>query len=504
MAWYNWRNLAVMFRSRVRHRLLCGSDVDRSDITRINNTLVSINKRAESVGCAAASANILYRLSAPSSSDCMAAYALVSFHTGWMDTARAINVVDDNFQECSDWFSDRTGQLAHGQDKRGTVVILSAREGPSDADDDVEDELSVEINANRPKTGRLHSALSLKASRYHPYSVIKTQIERTRYLRGILRELRAGLLAEPQTIEIRAQVAKIERKLRSPWIYFNPKGVGHEAVGLLGVSKAVSVAFDMTLKSQAKDLAEKLGRVSLINAIDALSPGDIRDGFAAFIYASSGANIFAVQQALNHNSISTTRHYLRQRRQIAERFKHFRRMGQALFDELEAGHAVDPTVLRLATSPTGFTCEDRKTLETNRVASVFRSRYGMGCTDPFNPPKDVAPNHVMDTLCGVQRCLLCPLAKVTPEALGPLAIRLAELLELRRVIPIGRFLTSSLTLELGGIEIIRDQASGYLAKRFDHAVASHREMLRSGEAQIFDAVQLGALEMEIAASPAFL
>lgn len=414
-----------------------------------------------------------------------------------MDTARAINVVDDDFEECNDWYSDRTGQLTHGQDKRGTVAILAAGDGGSEPDDDLDTELSVEINATRPKTGRLHSALSLKASRYHPYAVVKAQIERTRYLRDLLRECRAALLAKPRTTEVRADIARVERKLRSPWICWNSKGLGHKAVGLLSVSQAVSTVFNSTLKPQAKAWAEGSGKKTLINAIDALTPGDIRDGYAAFLFASSGGNIFAVQQALYHRSPSTTRHYLRQKRQVAERFQQFRAMSQAIFDEVDTRRSVDPTILRLATSPNGITDEDREALATNRMASGFRSRYGMGCTDPFNPPKDIAPNHVAETLCAAQRCLLRPFAKVTPEALGPLAIRYAELLELRRMIPPGRFLTSSLYIELRGIEIIREQATGYLATEFDNAVTSHQKTLQSGEALIFDAVQLGALETEI-------
>lgn len=498
MEWYKWRNLAVLFRNRVRHRLLTGKDID----TTVHNQIRKIKQRAANPGWPVASSDRLYRLSAPSLSDCMAAYGLVSLHTGWMDTVRAINVVDDDFEECNDWYSDRTGQLTHGQDKRGTVAILAAEEEGSETDGDLNNELSVEINATRPKTGRLHSALSLKTARYHPYAVIKAQIERTRYLRDLLRECRAALLAKPQTTEVRAEIARVERKLRSPWLFLNVNNHGHKAVGLLGMTYAVPTAFKVTLKQQAVVWVERGGNQALVRAIEALKPGDIRDGYAAFLFASSGGNIFAVQQALYHRSIATTRHYLRQKRQIAERFKQFRTMSQALFDEVDTGRTVDPTVLRLATSPNGITDEDRETLTANRIASTFRSRYGMGCMDPFNPPKDIAPNHVVDTLCASQRCLLCPLAKVTPDALGPLAIRHAELLELRRMIPPGRFLTSSLCIEFQGIEIIREQASGYLATDFDSAVTSHRKMLQSGEALIFDAVQLGALETEITADPA--
>lgn len=502
--WYCWRNLAVLFETRIRKYVFNGEDIDKSDVGRIAATRFAIKQRAKrlndlwGLGLPVASQESLWRMFAPDVDDTMAAYTLVSYHTGWMDTARAINVVDKAFEESDDWYSVRTDQLSHGQDKRGTVAILALGDETIDDSDENSSSESVKITAVRPKTGRLHSAFSLKKSRYQPFMVIKAQIERTRFLRDLLRELRSELLKKPQTIENRVDIAMIERKLRSPWIYFNSKGKGHKAVGLLGVSQGVSMVFNSSLKQSAKILANEKKKYDLVQSIEPLQPGDIRDGYAAFVYDASGSNIFSVQQALNHRSISSTRHYLRQKRQIAELFKKYRAMAQALFHEIGQGLSVDPTIMKLAISEYGITDEDRIALESFRITNEFRSMYGMGCKDPINPPSHVAPNHIAGTICQVQRCILCSHAKFTLDTPEPLAVRYAELQQLGRMIPPERFLTSSLSVELKGIETIREALQDQrVAEDFDDAVKRHTESLQSGEALIFDAVQLGHIETEI-------
>ena len=202
MAWYRWRNILVLLHDRIRQRIVNKKDIARGDATRVNNTRAQIAKRA-SGGWPTATVSNIYRMIAPSEADTMAAYALVSMHTGWMDTARAITVVDENFEECDDWYTECTDQLAKpkvnqsfdGQNKNGHVIIFA----PEQEDQEQDQSETIEIRSVRPKTKRLHAAHCLKASRYQPFAVIKAQIERTRYLRDLLREARAELLKQPQT-----------------------------------------------------------------------------------------------------------------------------------------------------------------------------------------------------------------------------------------------------------------------------------------------------------------
>lgn len=502
MAWYRWRNILVLFHDRIWSKIIKRKDIAKGDVTRVKQTRFAIAKRASEDWPTATPENI-YRMIAPSEADTMAAYALVSMHTGWMDTARAITVVDENFEECDDWYTECTDQLAKpkinqsfdGQNKNGQVIIFA----PEQEDQEQDQPETIEIRSVRPKTKRLHSAHCLKASRYQPFAVIKAQIERTRYLRDLLREARAELLKQPQTREVRIEIAMIEQKLQSPWIFWGNKGTGHNSVGLLGVSTRIATSFNADLRSVAIDDAEKQGKGALVKSIEALQPGDIRDGYAAFVYDESGGNIFAVQGILNHRHISSTRHYLRQKGQINERFKRFGDLAQAIFEETSSGRPVDPAILWFATSKDGVTEEDRALLASHRVQRQYRSAYGMGCEDPLHPPADIAPNHVKDTLCQAQRCILCPHARFTIEALDLLAERNAELLAIKDTSSDKAFLQSSLYLELQGIEMIRDALQNkMLAQEYDDNVARVLEEIQSGARAIFGEVQLNiALEIAI-------
>ena len=116
----------------------------------------------------------------------------------------------------------------------------------------------------------------------------------------------------------------------------------------------------------------------------------------------------------------------------------------------------------------------------------------MGCEDPLHPPADIAPNHVKDTLCQAQRCILCPHARFTIEALGPFWLRRnAELLAIKDTSADEAFLQSSLYLEIQGIEMIRGALQNkMLAQEYDDNVARVLEEIQSGARAIFGEVQL--------------
>src|SRR5690606_31634827 len=87
--------------------------------------------------------------------------------------------------------------------------------------------------------------------------------------------------------------------------------------------------------------------------------------------------------------------------------------------------------------------------------SLMRSRIGVGCKDPTNPPKHIAPNFVPDgkAVCHVQRCLLCiEHAVILPESLPGLCKRLAELRHIRAGMSVGAFQQASFSEELDNTE----------------------------------------------------
>ena len=148
---------------------------------------------------------------------------------------------------------------------------------------------------------------------------------------------------------------------------------------------------------------------------------------------------------------------------------------------------VDPTIISLASSPLGVGNRDRELLRE------FRSRYGNGCADPINPPENIAPNHISGSLCASQRCILCSHARLTTDAILPLARRLAELKSLARVIPAHRFITSSFELERQAIEIVREETYAKYKEMFDNELKLHTQALLNGTEKVFDDMPLGTI-----------
>ncbi|WP_171237095.1 hypothetical protein [Ruegeria sp. HKCCA6837] len=477
--WENVFNLSVLAHERISTRVLLYRDIDQDDVLQLNQC---------SLRYFSTPSLALMEQHSPSCRATLASYMLVSFHTGWTDTVGAISVVDEDFEDCEDWYVDRSISSDERNQRQSSVMILAK---PHDSDTSSNE---VDLKAIRPKTGRLHAALSFKNSRYRPYSVLREQIQRTKHLRHLLRMLRWKYLAKERLRVLRRrEIFEIERKLRSPWIYFNNKGKGHEAVGLLGVTEPIAATFKRHLTPAAIQVAQRRGKGHLCEDIERMTAGDVRDGFAAYIYDASGGNPFVTQHLLQHQSMRTTRVYLRQNRQIQNRLRTFRDMCRHFFEAIENGRDVDPTALHMAMSSSGFTDKDHQNLLD------FRSRYGMACSNPFEPPTEIAPNHIAGTLCATQRCLLCRHGRLTAEAIPHLARRLAELLELSRSIPAQRFLDSSFEIERQAILIVREETYPELADAFDRELANHRRALTDGRALIFDEVPLGEVASEFKA-----
>jgi len=218
-------------------------------------------------------------------------------------------------------------------------------------------------------------------------------------------------------------------------------------------------------------------------ALMTLTPGDLRDGFAAFLYDNSLYNTLLVKQALGHKALQTTRHYLRQRRQIAQRFKEFTHFQEQFFDEIRRFRDVDPTILFLRARFGEVTGEQRRRLLDQRA----RTRVGMGCLDPCHPPRDLVPDH-RGGLCPVQRCTLCRHGVVFEDSLSGLATRMAELHFIRSRTSAERFTGSSFQTEWMATELIVSHLYSDWAKEFADAVELHLLKLQDGKAYLFDQV----------------
>ncbi|CAO3372790.1 hypothetical protein [Azospirillum argentinense] len=422
-------------------------------------------------------------LFAPTSLEAMAALILVTAETGWIDTARAIDVSTDN------WY--REGRRQTITKKSGKIVeiaevIISGPEFENLTDSRAEAE-EAELQATRPKTRRQHQTRSLIQSNggFRSYAVIKYMIERTAPMREIIRADLASLRAipAPSASQLRL-IAKLDELARCPWLFSRASNWG--GIGGFGPSSAnnqTRQSFE-ALKDRAATAAKRSGEeIQLITAIKSLTISDFRDAYAAWTYNRSGNNIFAVQAALNHRSINTTRRYLRQKTQIRERFAACARVVEAGFDEVQANRDVDPTILYLAADQTGLGVSD----EDRSFLANFRSSCDAQCVDPTHPPEEIEPSsdRIEGELCGAQRCALCKNARFDRASLHGIAVRIAELRALCSSTPSERWLTSTYAFELEALELlVEDKFSKHSAQVWAW-VREHRNRLEHGDALVF-------------------
>lgn len=369
-------------------------------------------------------------LSAPDLVETGARLLLVMAETGWVDTARNVDLGKR-------WFVDDGDPST----KTGTVALF----------------------ARRPKTGVPMTHVSMKTAS-SPWRLIQAQVERTAYLRGLLEERKERILEGQVPLSGRARIAElqdIEEKLRSPWLYFSTSSVrpGSGAVQMMS-RDMVAYALDAVREEMFDPRRARTFTIEERAAIEALRPSDLRDGFAERVYRASGGNIFAVKAALGHRSTASTVRYLRQRKQINAAFRAFTTVTGVALSEVGAGYVIDPAVLRARC----FTGKDVGISdELRRRLAGARTRMGMGCASPFTPPPELAPGHEEGSLCAVQRCVLCKhgfFFKDAPGAMDAMASRHGELRAIRDVTHVDRFHESSFRIELVAVETVMREFYG--------------------------------------------
>jgi hypothetical protein len=390
---------------------------------------------------------------APSALEVTAGILIVSMETGWIDTALAIDLT-------TEWYAVRRGTNVDNAGKTDSVVIF----------------------ATRPKTSKPHIAVGLAGPRFRSFQIIRFMEARSALLRQCLRELRCEIARDNASPE--REIAEIDHLLKSPWLFFNTKGTGYAAVGKFASG---SIEKDLSkIKAQAiKSLsAAQSADEGLIESINRIRWSDLRDAFAEHIYKASGGNMFLVKRALNQNAITVTRHYVRQRHQIAERFEAFRKVIQTALTEVKDGRSVDPTILFLASNYDDFNQEDRAKL------TAYRNRMGMGCRDPKSPDPQLARDHPTGAYCAVQRCILCRQGIVLRDAFEGLADRHADLVWLRRHSNPSRWLTSTFSWELDALELVRDEVFNKQSAEFNRRSDARVAAIAAGRAYVFDEPEL--------------
>jgi hypothetical protein len=334
---------------------------------------------------------------------------------------------------------------------------------------------TVAIFSQKSRSSREQVAFSLTRPEFHPFRVIKDMIERTEPLRQRLRRQLAALENQDAAPHRQDEIIRLRRAIASPWLFLSKNARSGGRIGAMPISTDTFAECFRSLLSSAR-------------IEQSMSPSDLRDGFTSFLYGNSLYNVLLIKRALGHGDLNATKHYLRQRKMLAQRFADYTAWSEALFDEIKRFQIVDPTILYIRARFGDFTEEQRRRLADHR----FRTRMGMGCLDPEHPSAAIAPMH-SGGLCAVQRCILCRHGVIFPDSFEPLAQRLAELHVIRRHTPLDRWEGSSFQAEWIAIDATVDRVFPGRRDELKRLIDSHTERLLRGDAYLFDQIGIGEI-----------
>ncbi len=335
------------------------------------------------------------------------------------------------------------------------------------------DEYAV-IHAYKGRADRHQFALSMMRPEWHPYRILRFMLERTRVLRETLRHRLTELRKDQERAPSRAtetRIAELERSLRSPWLYHVVNKTGE--VAAFHHDDAGRLNEIVRLVAEKHDLLEK--HPSLASMMTSVA----RDAWIGYAYVQSGYHTMLTRLAAQHRSVKTLTHYLRSKRYREHSESQIRTFHDAVFDEISAGRVVDPTRLRLLVRNGAITEEQERRLLDMRQ----RTRVGMGCLDPTNPPREIAADHPAGAVCRVQRCTGCRHGVVFAESMVPLARACAELIFIQRSMPMTAWSGSSFEEELASLERTLEQ---FDTLAVDAEMTAWTAKLKSGEVVAHD------------------
>jgi len=298
------------------------------------------------------------------------------------------------------------------------------------------------IHAWKGRSDRHQFTISMTRPEWHPYRILEFVMERTAPLRlqvqNRLADARRRFADDPGVL-LEREIADLEKLSRSPWLF---------ATRVMGTVSGFVGNNDSFLLELARAVVEKNGLDGDDWRLGGIVAKDARLAWIGHVYVHSGYHQLLTMLAGNHGSLRTTLHYIRSTRYRAYSEQRIREVQDALFSEIAGGRVVDPSRLRLLVENGHITPEQERRLMDYRQ----RTSLGMGCLNPVSPPPQVDPDHRQGALCRVQRCTGCPHGIVFPESMSPLARRQAELLHLRRSMPMTAWQGSSLADEYESVE----------------------------------------------------
>jgi len=332
-------------------------------------------------------------------------------------------------------------------------------------------------NAEQPHVG-------LWKSQGAPANILLELIRRTTPLRNQLINNRDALVAQYESEESQAsseadrtslfeEIQSIEMGIRSPWLYISKHGINWlNKVTYNKLGKRKSYIKEVILEINKAQPADRRIDLDFV-------PSDFRDAYAAYIWTASGGSVLHVMQALGHRSLRSSVTYTDNVLLTQKGEAIFLNFGNALWAECtEHGH-VDPTLIAKRVRDGGVPIEARRRLQSYR--ELRKSRLGIFCANPFDPPKHIAPTFQSDGKrpCNVHRCTLCyENAIITKESFDGLSMRVEELEFIHRNISASGWLKSRYPEEL---ENTRAALSGFPSSEVTIQTAYWRRRIENGE-----------------------
>lgn len=369
----------------------------------------------------------------PTQFEISATLFVISYDTGWIDTARNINIEGD-------WYST---------DAANPKDVKSADK--------------VNLYARRPKTDKYDEAPkgSLTSGKYgSAYWAINRILKRTERLRSFAEN-------KIQNTAISAKErANLIAVVRNPLIYVSRSPYKETVVTSKNFREFLQNKLAPFVKSD-DDLSE-----TEKEEINAFVWKDTRDAKALKTLEDTN-DVYLVQKLLGHKDLTTTFEYLRARLLKKKFYEQFAEASGIIYDEVRNDFEINTDIIRAR-----FLVGDNLTDEQrSKLSGITVS--GARCSDIENPPAEIG--NLGKGPCQQQSCILCPKAVFLPKekrALSTFAKYFASLTAKADDLAPERFKNSILEAEITALTIYKTQFFEDRLDEFDEVYDARLKLLQ--------------------------
>ncbi|KQV83570.1 hypothetical protein [Rhizobium sp. Root1220] len=336
----------------------------------------------------------------------------------------------------------------------------------------LQDEDHVLIFSRKEKVGkRVYSPSKVKAE-FHAFSIIKLLIEASRPLRATATRQLNDLEKQNRSAyshERQQEIVRLRHVVKSPWLFVRANDPC-KVYCLLGAEAP-------RLNTFIRLVADEAGLLEEHEYLATLTTSQARDSMINFAYRHS-KRLSIAKLASGHSDFRSLRYYLAKKKIKRANFRTVNNVLTHTFAAIRADRVFDETQIKISLTNGEITPEQKERLLDYRQ----RTRLGMGCLNPTDPPREIAPNHPENQVCRIQRCTGCVHGRVFPESVQPLAATLADLFHLKRKVPLASWQGSSFEEEAESIALT--------LQLFDPAIVAKHFRARQAEleagAEVFD------------------